>query len=434
MLRGFVLAITVLFSSQIFAQLEWEGRSSMPDKGRYAIISFAINGKIYCGSGTTGSGAYLNDFWEYNPNTDVWTKKADFPGEGRYAPASFSIGSKGYVCMGRTNSSEISAKCYSYNPITDSWSSIASFPGSVRYAAESFVIGNIAYIACGNGGGPSSYKNDLWSFNPSTNKWNQLADFPGGNRDNVTVFSIGDFGYVGGGNDGAYNTPGNFWRYNPTSNSWSTIANMPEGRTVTTQFVLNNKAYVGLGYSYRYLQIVSGFYEYNPSTDSWSKLINTSPNITIRSDAEAVSIGDSIYLMVGWYGSGVHTSLHQLKTTLDNNTVKDTIYTYIDTCYNNVDDTLNIYTRGWGSGCGDILMQIYPNPTATYLKFYSSMPQCFEGAKLEIVDQLGQILQTHPYDSSVLEMDIRGYARALYFVRLVAPNGEVVFAKKFVIH
>ena len=437
MLRGLLICLMVLLGSTAGAQLEWSALSSMPDKGRYAAIAFSINGKIYCGLGTNGFGTYFKDFWEYNPSTDVWVQKASYPDDASYAPASFSIGGKGYACMGISNGGQISSKCYSYNPITDSWSSIASFPGSVRYASETFVIGSVGYIACGNGGGPSSYKNDLWSYNTTTNSWTQRADFPGGYLDNVTAFSIGSYGYVGGGNYGSYSVNPDFWRYDPVSNNWSSISRMPEGRTVATDFVFQNKAYVGLGYSSGTTigqSILPGFYSYNPSSNEWSQLLTNSENITLRSGTEAVEIGDSIYLMIGRYYYGVHTSLHQLKTTSDTNTVKDTVYTYIDTCYNNVDDTLTIYASGEGSGCENVLMQIYPNPSATYLYFYANKPECFSGSSLELVDQLGQVLQTHPYSSGVIQLDIRGYARALYYVRLRSDSGTTLFSKKIVIH
>ena len=32
----------------------------MPDRGRYAAVSFEINGKIYCGLGTIGKGKCLD--------------------------------------------------------------------------------------------------------------------------------------------------------------------------------------------------------------------------------------------------------------------------------------------------------------------------------------------------------------------------------------
>lgn len=89
---------------------------------------------------------------------------------------------------------------------------------------------------------------------------------------------------------------------------------------------------------------------------------------------------------------------------------------------------------GEGSGCLDVLMQIYPNPSATYLYFYTSEPACFNGSSIELVDQLGQILQSHPLSGGVLQMDIRGYARALYYVRLKRDDGSNAFSKKILIH
>jgi hypothetical protein len=47
---------------------------------------------------------------------------------------------------------------------------------------------------------------------------------------------------------------------------------------------------------------------------------------------------------------------------------------------------------------------------------------------------LGQILQSHPLSGGVLQMDIRGYARALYYVRLKRDDGSNAFSKKILIH
>ncbi|MEY2924235.1 MAG: hypothetical protein RLZZ337_783 [Bacteroidota bacterium] len=71
--------------------------------------------------------------------------------------------------------------------------------------------------------------------------------------------------------------------------------------------------------------MLSGFYKYDPATDLWSSLISNSSNITLRTGAEAVVLNNSVYLIVGLYGNGVHTSLHQLVGP-DSSTVYDTIY------------------------------------------------------------------------------------------------------------
>src|SRR5262245_56615919 len=60
---------------------------------RYAAVGFSIGDKGYMG---TGYGtAYMNDFWEYDPVTNIWTQMADFGGAPRYFACGLSIGSKG---------------------------------------------------------------------------------------------------------------------------------------------------------------------------------------------------------------------------------------------------------------------------------------------------------------------------------------------------
>ena len=75
------------------------------------------------GTGWVGAPLFrLNDFWEYNPSTNTWTKKADFGGVGRVAAVGFSIGSKGYLGTGQTNdylaelSEETLKVFWEYNP------------------------------------------------------------------------------------------------------------------------------------------------------------------------------------------------------------------------------------------------------------------------------------------------------------------------------
>lgn len=38
-----------------------------------------------------------NDFWEYSPLTDSWTRKTDFPGGPTFNAKGFTIGGKAYV-------------------------------------------------------------------------------------------------------------------------------------------------------------------------------------------------------------------------------------------------------------------------------------------------------------------------------------------------
>jgi N-acetylneuraminic acid mutarotase len=84
-----------------------------------------------------------NDFWEYDPITDVWTQKTEFGGSPRYQAAGFSIGNKGYIGTGADDQSETDHKdVWEYDASTNTWIRKADLRGLIRDAAVGFVIDN----------------------------------------------------------------------------------------------------------------------------------------------------------------------------------------------------------------------------------------------------------------------------------------------------
>ena len=68
--------------------------------GRYEARGFVLKDKIYVGWGNSGD-LSANDFWEYDPGDDEWTRKADCPATtGLSNVNAFSIGNAGYVVVG----------------------------------------------------------------------------------------------------------------------------------------------------------------------------------------------------------------------------------------------------------------------------------------------------------------------------------------------
>jgi hypothetical protein len=77
---------TSTWSNRIYITLDnptantWQQKADMAftqpngPKPRYSAVSFSIGSKGYIGTGYDG--AYKNDFWEYDPATNVWTQKA----------------------------------------------------------------------------------------------------------------------------------------------------------------------------------------------------------------------------------------------------------------------------------------------------------------------------------------------------------------------
>jgi N-acetylneuraminic acid mutarotase len=101
--------------------------------------------------------------------TNLWTRKADYPGNSTGYFVCFSIGTKGYIGTGNdflTNG--FTNEFWEYNPASNSWTRKASLPTTpARVFAVGFSIGSKGYIGIGDKdpfaeGGLSGYYQDFW--------------------------------------------------------------------------------------------------------------------------------------------------------------------------------------------------------------------------------------------------------------------------------
>ncbi|TRZ72144.1 MAG: T9SS C-terminal target domain-containing protein [Bacteroidetes bacterium] len=192
----------------------------------FAISSGNIN-KGYIGTGLLPNGTTpinLQDLWEYDPAANSWSQKTDFPGTPRYAAVSFSTGGKGYLGTGinfvSTTEMTWYQDFYEYDPISNLWTRKSDFPGTERAFAAGFSIGSMGYIGTGSSHRP--YYSDFWEYNPAENSWIQINDFASA-RDASVGFSIGTKGYIGTGGNGidAASYLADFWEYDQNTNAWT---------------------------------------------------------------------------------------------------------------------------------------------------------------------------------------------------------------------
>lgn len=233
-----------------------------------------------CAINSTGSSAYTDQLSSstLTPIFDTWLQKADFFGTSMREPLNFSIGDKGYV--GITGSSQ--NEFWEYTPNSNSWSRKADLPDGFSFQAPSFVIASKAYIVIGV---------SVWQYDPNTNVWSQKNDIPGVDKRNAFGFSIGDKGYIGGG----FYNQNHLYEYDPGTDNWTEKNVIPKFSPhyndpnvyalENVTFSIGTKAYVtGTNMS---------LFEYDPSTDSWTKKIDY-PDATY---AVAFSINQKGYIV-----------------------------------------------------------------------------------------------------------------------------------------
>lgn len=229
----------------------WTQMANFAGGPRRDAIGFSLSHKGYLGTGCPdGTGfSQMDDFWEYDPATNIWTQKASY-GNGTTSGVFKAVGvaSKisGFVIGGRRNNSPID-EIWEYNPLLNVWTQRLPFPGGGRTDAMGFELHGKIYF--GTGTDDNFYRNDFWMYNPYIDVWVQKPDFPGDPRTSGIGFSAFNMGFIGLGTDGGYKK--DFWAYNDSSESWMFINNFKsDERRGPANFSFNDAAYVCTGKAY----------------------------------------------------------------------------------------------------------------------------------------------------------------------------------------
>lgn len=182
------------------------------------IMAFSINGKGYA-----GSGHFDGYFYEYNPQTNVWTTKRKYPGEAMYQFYSGSVQSSqlGFAGFGQEwPSNNYANEFYEYNPVTDQWTKRYSF---WRYDSDflkgmiCFATNNKIYFGMGRNVNDADFAT-LFEYSPNYG-WVEVNSLLGTERSNAVSFAIGNTGYVGLGlkyyYEGQVDKLVDFWKFTP---------------------------------------------------------------------------------------------------------------------------------------------------------------------------------------------------------------------------
>jgi hypothetical protein len=191
----------------------WQNLPAFPGMKRIFAVGWAFNATGYIGLGysnDTGSG--VTDFYKYNATSNTWTELANaFPGEGRRQCFGVATNNLAYVGGGWNMNVGRNFDFYEFNPNGEIWTRKADIP----YHSDDIravTLKNTIYAQSGK---------SLFKFNSMTNSWtteiipNEISSniYPVFAIDNKIYFMVKE------------ENPAKFWSYDITTSTWIRLVN-----------------------------------------------------------------------------------------------------------------------------------------------------------------------------------------------------------------
>jgi N-acetylneuraminic acid mutarotase len=199
--------------------------------------------------------------------------------------------------------------------IPEGWKTLEKFPGGERSNAVAFTIGEKMYVGLGYSSlkGFSKVADDFYEYDPATNKWKSIAQFPGKARANAIVFVVNNKAYVGLGTNydriSKSDLYTDFYEYDPTKNEWTAKANFAgTTRNNPVYFTIGENGYFGTGNPDPFFaKNTNEFWQYNAKKDEWTKKAPLA-GLNNRTLAFGFAVGGK-----GYIGGGEDENLNKLR-------------------------------------------------------------------------------------------------------------------------
>ncbi|BFM43607.1 kelch repeat-containing protein [Flavobacterium sp. CFS9] len=177
----------------------WTQKTDFAGTGRYAAVGFQAGGKAYFGTGYDGN--YLKDFYQYNDQANNWTLVNGFSGNKRRNATVFVIADKVYLGTG-INNGVYQEDFWEFDPATEAWtrkrdidkdtdddSSYNDDYAVVRSNASAFAMNGLGYVVGGDN------IKTIWEYNPTTDLWAEKTPTEGATRTDAVGFAINNRGF-----------------------------------------------------------------------------------------------------------------------------------------------------------------------------------------------------------------------------------------------
>ncbi len=247
-LRSAATVATFTILTHLASGQTWSIGAPFPSEARDDGASFVIGDAAYCGTGVLSWGGTTIDFYRFLFDAQTWTQVASMPdGADRQYACGFSNGLRGYIFGGFRGGAFLN-DFWSYNPSTDSWTELSPLPADPRSGATSFVIGQSAYVVGGKNTSAASLS-EVWRYDMTAEVWQQMGDLPFSSW-RAAGAAINGKGYLAFGVDTDLNFSDELWSYDPVSDNWSQLASLPEGpRNYAALYTLGSDLLAFAGFS-----------------------------------------------------------------------------------------------------------------------------------------------------------------------------------------
>jgi N-acetylneuraminic acid mutarotase len=226
---------------------QWFTINSLPiGKERQYSIGFSGISKGYVFGGHNGT-SFLNDLWEYNPETDAWIEKPSLPSVGRSGSSCIVINDTAYIIGGETQTNQAINEVWAYDLINESWIQKNDLPFGNTWRSSATSIDDLGYLIFGKDEA-NNFQNELYEYSTYADTWSMISTFPSTGRAYAALNSIGNKLYISFGIDSIGNSHNDLWEYTLALNSWNILPGIPSlGRRGGMSFSKNNQIYYTTG-------------------------------------------------------------------------------------------------------------------------------------------------------------------------------------------
>lgn len=402
-MKKLTLLVFVLFLSDLFGQINpgnWEYAAPFSGGKRDDGSAFSLNGFGYYGCGINEYYELQKDWWQYNPETDYWTRLEDLPGLPRQYASVLEINGEVYLVGGST-SEGLTNEVYRFNPMNQKWQKRKRAPFAQVAAAASFSYGKLGYIIGGRN--DSTKLNDFWSYDPSIDHWTKMPNSPFEARDEMSAFCIGSKAFVLLGRNDVNEFSADVYQYDFLSQKWGKIDAYPgEGRIYVECQTIGSKYAICAGGQTANDALVNEVFIYDGDSSTFIELESMiEPEIR---GMQSFFLQGAVYFIGGLTPSFTRTDVVQ------------------KLAFNSI-------------GLNQNSLLVYPNPVKDLLLITveNGLSNRITQVQLQKIDERASIVLEKTIDQEYYFLDVSQYMAGVYSLKVSLSGGAIQKSKIVVV-